>query len=125
DPDDLNKDYPCRFPLVGDAKLVLTQLLDALQRKTGLQTRPTNQALIDEIRAVKQTWLAQWLPKLTSDEEPINPYRVIWDLMQTVDLDNVIVTHESGSIREQLMPFWEARQPRSFIGWGKSTQLGY
>ena len=23
------------------------------------------------------------------------------------------------------MPFWEARQPHSFIGWGKSTQLGY
>jgi thiamine pyrophosphate-dependent acetolactate synthase large subunit-like protein len=45
--------------------------------------------------------------------------------MHTVDLDNVIVTHESGSIREQLVPFWEARQPRSFIGWGKSTQLGY
>lgn len=125
DPDDLNKDYPCRFPLVGDAKLVLTLILEALQRRAGPQGRPTNQTLIDEIRAVKQAWLAQWLPKLTSDEEPISPYRVIWDLMQTVDLDNVIVTHESGSIREQLVPFWEARQPRSFIGWGKSTQLGY
>jgi len=28
---------------------------------------------------------------------PINPYRVVWELMHTVDLDNVIVTHESGS----------------------------
>jgi acetolactate synthase-1/2/3 large subunit len=45
--------------------------------------------------------------------------------MHTVDLDHVILTHESGSIREQMVPFWEARQPRSFIGWGKSTQLGY
>ena len=45
--------------------------------------------------------------------------------MHTVDLDNVIVTHESGSPREQVVPFWEARHPRSFIGWGKSTQLGY
>ena len=24
-----------------------------------------------------------------------------------------------------MVPFWEARKPRSFIGWGKSTQLGY
>jgi thiamine pyrophosphate-dependent acetolactate synthase large subunit-like protein len=45
--------------------------------------------------------------------------------MHTVDLDNVIVTHESGSAREYTVPFWEARHPRSFIGWGKSTQLGY
>jgi thiamine pyrophosphate-dependent acetolactate synthase large subunit-like protein len=125
DADDLNKDYPCQYPLVGDAKLVLTQLLDELRQQAGTAQRPTNQALVDEIRTVKASWLQQWLPKLTSDEVPINPYRVIWDLMHTVDLDNVIVTHESGSVREQIMPFWEARQPHSFIGWGKSTQLGY
>jgi thiamine pyrophosphate-dependent acetolactate synthase large subunit-like protein len=65
------------------------------------------------------------MPLLTSDEVPLNPYRVIWDIMNTVDLDNTIVTHESGSPREQVTPFWEARAPRSFIGWGKSTQLGY
>ena len=69
--------------------------------------------------------MAEWLPRLTSDEVPLNPYRVVWDIMHTVDLDNTIVTHESGSPREQVSPFWEARAPRSFIGWGKSTQLGY
>jgi acetolactate synthase-1/2/3 large subunit len=47
------------------------------------------------------------------------------DLMHTEDLDNVIVTHESGSAREYMVPFWEARQPRSFLGWSKPTQLGY
>jgi acetolactate synthase-1/2/3 large subunit len=81
--------------------------------------------LKDEIQSTRQEWLDQWLPRLTSDEVPINPYRVVWDVMNTVDLDNVIVTHESGSPREQVTPFWEARAPRSFIGWGKSTQLGY
>jgi thiamine pyrophosphate-dependent acetolactate synthase large subunit-like protein len=125
DPDDLNKDYPSQFPLIGDAKLVLEQLLEELQRQTGRQGRPTNQALQDNIRQVKEAWLQQWLPKLTADETPINPYRLIWDVLHTVDLDNVIVTHESGSVREEIVPFWEARQPRSFIGWGKSTQLGY
>ena len=80
---------------------------------------------MSEIRASKQEWMEQWMPLLTSDEVPLNPYRVIWDIMNTVDLDNTIVTHESGSPREQVTPFWEARAPRSFIGWGKSTQLGY
>jgi acetolactate synthase-1/2/3 large subunit len=125
DADDLNKDFPCRYPLVGDAKLVLTQLLEELRRQSGPAGRAADQALVDEIRAVKEAWMQQWLPRLTSDEAPINPYRVVWDLMHTVDLDQTIVTHESGSIREQIVPFWEARQPHSFIGWGKSTQLGY
>ena len=121
---DINKDYKSHHPLVGDAKLVLNQMLEELRRQAG-QPRPADQALVSEIRSSKQEWMDQWMPLLTSDEVPLNPYRVIWDVMNTVDLDNTIVTHESGSPREQVTPFWEARAPRSFIGWGKSTQLGY
>ena len=35
-------------------------------------------AVADEIKAVREPWLAEWRPKLTSDEVPLNPYRVIW-----------------------------------------------
>lgn len=124
DADAINKDYKCDHPMVGDAKLVLRQLLEALKNQArGI--RPTDATLQAEIAACKAGWLAQWMPRLTATTTPINPYRVVWDLMHTVDLDQVIVTHESGSAREYTVPFWEARQPRSFIGWGKSTQLGY
>src|SRR5581483_5826986 len=78
----------------------------------------------DEIASVKQAWLAEWWPLLTSDEKPLNPYRVIHDLMQVVDRTRVIITHDSGTPRDQLAPFWEALIPRGFLGWGKSTQLG-
>ena len=122
---DINKEYKCQYPVVGDAKLVLSQILEELKQQSGTQGRPANQSLVDEIATAKREWLDLWMPKLTSSEVPINPYRVVWDLMHTVDLDNVIVTHESGSAREYVVPFWEARAPRSFIGWGKSTQLGY
>ncbi len=125
DHDDINKDIKTQHPLVGDAKLVLRQLLEELKLQAGSEGRPTDQELHREIREAKQRWLDQWMPKLTSNEVPLNPYRVIWDLMHNVDLDNTILTHESGSAREYAVPFWEARSPRSFIGWGKSTQLGY
>ena len=125
DDGDINKDYQSQHPVVGDAKLVLAQFLAELRLQGGPQGRPANRTLQHEIKAVKQEWLGRWMPKLTSNEVPINPYRVVWDLMHTVDLDNCIVTHESGSSREQVVPFWEARHPRSFIGWGKSTQLGF
>jgi len=45
--------------------------------------------------------------------------------MRTLDRDNVIITHDSGSPREQLLPFWETTSAGSYMGWGKSTQLGY
>jgi acetolactate synthase-1/2/3 large subunit len=122
--DDINKDYRADYPILGDAKLALRQFIDALKAR-GVQPRDANQSLADEITASREAWMAEWMPRLTSDEVPLNPYRVVWDIMHTVDLDNTIVTHESGSPREQVSPFWEARAPRSFIGWGKSTQLGY
>ena len=46
-------------------------------------------------------------------------------MMRTLDRDNVIITHDSGSPREQLLPFWETTSAGSYLGWGKSTQLGY
>jgi thiamine pyrophosphate-dependent acetolactate synthase large subunit-like protein len=46
-------------------------------------------------------------------------------LQQTVDVANTIITHDAGSPRDQLSPFWRSTAPLSYLGWGKSTQLGY
>ena len=32
---------------------------------------------------------------------------------------------DAGSPRDQLVPFWESNTPLSYLGWGKTTQLGY
>ncbi len=45
--------------------------------------------------------------------------------MHTVDRANTIITHDAGSPRDQLSPFWQTCAPLSYIGWGKTTQLGY
>ena len=55
--------------------MVLRQLLDELKSQAG-SARAKNQVLQDDIKSVKEAWLAQWMPKLTSDEVPMNPYRV-------------------------------------------------
>jgi acetolactate synthase I/II/III large subunit len=123
--DDINKDYRVAQAVIGDAGLVL----DALIAETGRQKRGGGgnalAALKEEVAAAKTAWLAEWDKQLESDEMPINQYRVIRDLMRTVDRDNVIITHDSGSPREQLLPFWETTASGSYMGWGKSTQLGY
>ena len=121
---DLNKDYDPDHAIIGDAKLVLEQMIAEVKEQLGSQQRVQN-GTATEVQSIKDAWLAEWMPILTSDETPINPYRVIWDLMHTVDRKNAIVTHDSGSPRDQSIPFYEAISPRGFIAWGKSTQLGY
>ncbi len=122
---DINKDIRADLGLVGDAALVLEALIEEVGRQRAAKPAEALAALKDEIAALKREWQADWAKHFDSDETPINQYRVIRDLMRTLDRDNVIITHDAGSPREQLLPMWESTQAGSYIGWGKSTQLGY
>jgi acetolactate synthase-1/2/3 large subunit len=124
DPVEINRAVDTEVALIGDAKLALRALIDACKAIVGGTPRDAS-AVTDEIKKVSDDWFAKWLPKLTSDQEPMTPYRVLWDLQHTVDLANTIITHDAGSARDQLSPFWKTRAPHTFLGWGKTTQLGY
>lgn len=125
DAGDINKDSRADHGLVGDAALVIEALIEEIGRQRGKSDGAALAAMKTEIAAIKKDWLQEWAKYLGSDEVPINQYRVIGDLMKTVDSGDVIITHDAGSPREQLLPFWETKKAGSYIGWGKSTQLGY
>ena len=122
---DLNKSVPADHALIGDAGLTLEALVTEVKERLGGCPRGKQSEVTREIKTVKAEWLAEWLPKLSSDEVPLSPYRVIWDLLHTVDRANTIITHDAGSPRDQLSPFWETVAPLTYLGWGKTTQLGY
>lgn len=122
---DLSNEHPLDHAVLGDPKLVLKQLIDEVQLQIGSERRDRRGRISREIKMVRDEWLGEWMPKLVSEEIPINPYRVIWELMHGVDRTNTIVTHDSGNPRDQMTPFYETIIPRGYIGWGNSTQLGY
>jgi len=118
---DLDKDYPVQHAIIGDAKLVLRQLIAEIK---GSSAAKKQDGVVEEVRSARDAFLDEWLPRLTADTAPISPYRVIWDLNNTVDRRQTIITHDSGNPRDQTLPFFEALAPRGYLGWGKSTQLG-
>lgn len=122
---DFNRDYATDYLLLGDAKLVLRELAEEVQRLLGPEGRKGDERVARQVASLRREWLDEWMPKLTSDDAPINPYRVIWDVQQAVDLRNTIATHDAGTPRDHMVPFWKALEPNSYIGWGKSTHLGY
>jgi len=122
DPNHLNKDVRAEIGLIGDAQLTLDALCAELER---IAKQPRAASVAAEIASVHKAWLDEWMPKLTSNDTPLSPYRVLWDLQRTVDVANTIITHDAGSPRDQLAPFWVTKRPLSYIGWGKTTQLGY
>lgn len=118
EPGDINKSHPIAYGLVGDVKAVLAHLIAAVRgrARTG--------AAAPEVKAVRDAFMREWMPRLTSNAEPISPYRVVWELMHAVDRERTVVTHDSGNPRDQMVPFYETLVPHGYIGWGKSTQLG-
>ena len=124
DPMDVNKNIHTDYPLVGDSKLTL-EMLHAAVKERIKKPRGLTAEVHKRIREQNDPWMAEWNPRLTSESKPLSPYRVIWDLMQVADVSNTIITHDAGSPRDELSPFWRAVTPLSYIGWGKSTQLGY
>ena len=123
DPRDINKDYNIDLPLVGDAKLILGQMIEACREIVGT-TRQGDEATVRESQAERDAWLSDWTHKLTSNDRPISPYRVIWEFMRTVPPEEAIITHDSGSPRDQITPFYRSNGPRTHLGWGKSHGLG-
>jgi thiamine pyrophosphate-dependent acetolactate synthase large subunit-like protein len=123
-PSDINKDYDVDIPLAGDAKLVLQAVMEEVKAAIGNKPRDAK-ATKAEIAEIRKQWMAEWTPLLTSNEAPVNPYRVIAEIEKTLDRENSVVTHDAGHPRDQMMPFYTATTPHSYVGWGKTTHLGY
>lgn len=125
DPLDLDNTVEVTQPLVGDAKLTLAALIPEVRALVGDSGRGRADGIAAEIASIRDEWITDWRPRLDDNSAPLSPYRVIRDLHATVDVDNTIITHDAGSPRDQLSPFWTTDVPLSYIGWGKTTQLGY
>lgn len=121
---DFNKDYNVDIPLPGDAKLVLQAVIEEVKASIGTKPRDASKVKA-EIAAVRKQWMEEWAPRLTSADVPINPYRVIKELDATLDREKSVVTHDAGHPRDQMMPFYTATSVHSYVGWGKTTHLGY
>jgi len=125
DPYAINKDVPVDLAAVGDAGLTLDAVLEEVKDRLKGKPRDRLAGVAREIRAHREEWLSKWMHRLTADTAPISPYRVVWDLLHTVDVNETIITHDAGSPRDQISPFWVSEKPLTYLGWGKTTQLGY
>lgn len=123
DSHDLSQCYPVEHLVTGDLDLILAQLADAAEAepaKGGFADSPAARLVASQ----RAAFMAKWGDRLTTDAEPISPYRVIGSLMKVADRHRLCVTHDSGNPRDQVVPFLDALVPLGYLGWGKSTPLG-
>ena len=98
-------------------------LIDEIKGVIGEKGKKTN--VSKKIAEEKNKWMNEWNPLLTSEEKPLNTYRVIHEINNTINRENSVVTHDAGAPRDSIVPFYIATTPHSYIGWGKTTHLGF
>ena len=125
DPEDLNKDASAMVGLVGDTKLTLLALMEEFKTEGFKKDNGEVTQIKKEINVLKKKWMQDWNPILNSGEIPLNYYRIINEIYKNIDPENSIVTHDAGAPRDCMVPFYNATLPNSYIGWGKTTHLGF
>lgn len=118
---DLNKDFPTEYPILGDARLVIDQLREALAERLQEPVARGSAVILAGRRA---EWLAEWAPLFASRARPMTPYRIVDAICRVLDPTASILTNDSGGPRDQLLPFYRATVPHGYLGWGKSHALG-
>ena len=119
---DINRSYETKHAVIGDAKLTLQALIAELS-KVGVSKK--NGAVVEEIRGAKKVFQEKFRPFMEANDKPMNPYRVIGDLMKVLDPKASFVTADSGNTRDQTSTVYEAQIPRGHLGWGNVSTLGF
>ena len=124
-PADINKDESAMVGLIGDTKLTLIEMIEECKKQGFKRKDYEVDQIKKKINLLKKEWMEKWNPILDSDEDPLNYYRIINEIYKNIDPEKSIVTHDAGAPRDCMVPFYEATIPNSYIGWGKTTHLGF
>ena len=121
---EINKHHVADVPILGDARIVLAQLLEAVRARKGEQ-RPGMAQTRARVAELRQRWNELSLPLLSAETTPVNPFRVTQELARALPRARSIVLHDAGSVRGTTCQHYPATQPRSFIGFGVQSAMGW
>lgn len=94
--------------IVGDVKEVLKQLIDAVEPKT-------HEGWVNALNNGKQQMMQAAIPLVTSDQKPIHPARLMFEIRQRID-ENTIVVIDGGDTASFGNIFLPATGPGQYMG---------
>jgi acetolactate synthase-1/2/3 large subunit len=125
DPTEVNRDHVADVAILGDAKVVLRQFAEAARARLPSERLKPVERRFKELDELNRRWASVSAPLLKSDQTPINPFRVTSEFMKLVDPAEAIVLHDAGSVRGTTAQHYVAPRPRSFLGFGVQSAMGW
>ncbi len=129
DPRNTGWTYPVEMGLVGDLKIVLSQIVDTLKRLSGAKA-PQAKDRVEELEKRKSKGDFFEAPELYSDASPLLPQRIVRGIEEAVD-DSTIITLDAGNNRLWIAHFFKSKEVRTLfcpggiagMGWGPPASL--
>jgi thiamine pyrophosphate-dependent acetolactate synthase large subunit-like protein len=122
---EINKHHVADVAILGDARLTIVQLIEAARRRLSAgRLQPVSERLA-RVASMQDDWRKVSRPYTHSDECPVNPFRVTHELDRLLGGRDSILLHDAGSVRGSTCQHYIAREPRSFIGFGVQSAMGW
>ncbi len=117
DPAEIGKNVDVEIPIVGDAKIILSNLVKAVS-----QSRATlkNGEWANHLKKFKMSSI----PKTSFDDIPLKPQQIMKEIMEAVDEDTIITT-DVGQNQMWMAHYYLSRKPRTFISSGGLGTMGF
>jgi len=125
EPETLGRNYPLKAGVLGDAKVCLSYMLEAVDRATA-QRRA---AWLEQVRRTKDEWKQKYKSQLESDAAPIRPERICAELSRHVPEDAIVLS-DTGHAGMWMGGLYDMRAGQSFmrsaghLGWAFPAGLG-
>ncbi len=113
DPAEIGKTISIDIPIVGDAKLTLTEFINQVESPD----RSNWTSHISQIRQDNQ-------PEMSFDNIPLKPQQCIKEIMEAVT-ENTIITTDVGQNQMWMAHYYKTRNPRTFISSGGLGTMGF
>ncbi|MFH1920890.1 MAG: thiamine pyrophosphate-binding protein [Planctomycetota bacterium] len=125
-PEELGRHYPNRVSLLGDAKVVLGQLIEAADASTATSRK----AWTERAAALVRQWREEFAELMSSDAVPIRPERLCKDLTELMPDDTLLVAETghsgmwTGGMIDLNKPGQGYIRAAGSLGWGLPAALG-
>lgn len=122
DPQEIGKIYPVEVGLVGDAKAVLRQLIEAVRGRTPAVDAV--HARVADLEARRNSWRKELAESQRDNGKPIHPARLLDEISRAVPDDAIFVTDvgwNKNGAGQQLY----ARHPQTFLTSGGLATMGF
>ncbi|AAM01746.1 acetolactate synthase large subunit [Methanopyrus kandleri] len=120
DPAEIGKNIPVDVPIVGDAKLVLRDLIKELKRRKYLRERKRWGERIEELKAE-----VEMPPESTESDQRISPRELVRVLHEALKDRDYILTTDVGQNQMWMARYFPVEEPRRFISSGGLGTMGF